>query len=69
MNFLTIILINFFLLLRKDAYLCEQTNNGKKFDETSLLEKEDFYSSLKMEHITIGDIKQAKRVWTDFEIN
>ena len=69
MNFLTIILINFFLLLRKDAYLYEQTNNGKKFDETSLPEKEDFYSSLKMEHITIGDIKQAKRVWTDFEIN
>ena len=39
-----------------------------KFDETSLPEKEDFYSHLSMEDITDADYAHAKRVCKDFEI-
>ena len=36
--------------------------------ETSLLEKEDFYSYLNMENITDADYAHAKRVCKDYEI-
>ena len=39
-----------------------------KFNETSLQEKEDFYSHLKMEDITHADFAHVKRVWEDFAI-
>ena len=39
-----------------------------KFNETSLHEKEDFYSHLNMEDITDADYMLAKRVCKDFEI-
>ena len=35
---------------------------GKKFNETSLSEKEDFYSHLKMEDITDSGYDQAKEI-------
>ena len=41
---------------------------GKKINETSLLEKEEFYSNLNMEDITDADCIHAKRVCKDFEI-
>ena len=40
----------------------------EKFNETSLTEKEDFYSLLNMEDITGADYAHAKRVCKDFEI-
>ena len=40
----------------------------KKFNETSLPEKEDFYSHLNMEDITDADYTHAKRFCKDFEI-
>ena len=40
---------------------------GKAY-ETSLPEKEEFYSNLNMEDITDTDYIHAKRVWKDFEI-
>ena len=40
----------------------------KKFNETSLNEKEDSYSHLNMEDITNADYAHAKRVLKDFEI-
>ena len=43
-------------------------NSWKRFDETLLPEKKDFYSNLNMEDITDADYKHAKRVWNDFEI-
>ena len=43
-------------------------NDWKKFNETSLLEKEDFYRLLNMEDITDADCTHAKRVCKDFEI-
>ena len=40
----------------------------ENFDETSLPEKEEFYSNLIMEDITDVDYMDAKRVCKDFEI-
>ena len=42
----------FILLLGKSVYPYEYMNDWEKFNETSLLEKEDFYSHLNMEDIT-----------------
>ena len=41
---------------------------GKKFNEASLPEKEDFYSHLNMKEITDGDYAHAKRIYKDFQI-
>ena len=40
----------------------------EKLNETSLPEKEDFYSHLHIEDITDADYADAKRVCKDFEI-
>ena len=40
----------------------------EKLIETSLPEKEDFYSHLNMEDITDADYEHTKRVCKDFEI-
>ena len=42
-------------------------NDWEKFNETSLLEKEDFYSHLNMEDITDADYAPAKRVCKDMQ--
>ena len=42
----------FTLLLRKNVHPYEQMDDWEKFNETSLLEKEDFYSHLNIEDIT-----------------
>ena len=57
------------LLLRKDFYSYEYTDDWEKFSEASLPEKEDFYSHLNMDGITDADYASAKRVCKDFEIN
>ena len=41
-------------------------DNWNRFDETSLPNKEDFYSSLNMEDITDIDYRHAKRVFKIF---
>ena len=43
-------------------------NGWEEFNETSLSEKEDFYSYLNVEEITDADYTYAKRVCKDFEI-
>ena len=55
-------------MLRKGFYLYEYKDSWKRYDETSLPDKEDFYNNLNMEDITNADYKHAKRVWEDFEI-
>ena len=50
------------LMLRKSANLYEYMDSSKIFDETSLPEKEEFYSNLNMKDITAADYKHAKRL-------
>ena len=45
MNFAIEILIIFFFLLRKGVYPYEYMDSWERFDETSLPDKEAFYSS------------------------
>ena len=52
-------------MLRKGVYPYEYMYNWKRFDETLLPDKEDFYSNPNMENITDADYKHAKRVWKD----
>ena len=58
----------FILLLKKSVYPHEYMDNWEKFNETTLSEKEDFYSNLNPEDITDADYMHAKRVCKDFEI-
>ena len=58
----------FVLLLQKGVYPYEYMDDWQKLNETSLPEKEDFYSHLNMEDITDADYTQAKRVCKGFEI-
>ena len=54
--------------MRKRVYPYEYMDDWEKFNETSLPEKENFYSNLNMEDITDADYAHAKRVCKDFEI-
>ena len=66
MNFVTKTLINVvikkILLLEKGFYPDEYMDSWERFSETSLPDKEAFYSSLNMEDITDVDHIHAKRV-------
>ena len=53
----------FILLLRKDVYPYECMGGWERFDETSLHDKEAFYSSLSIEDNTDADHRHAKRVF------
>ena len=53
---------NFFLLLRKGVDPYEYMDNGKRFKEESLPDKESFYSKLNKEHITDEDYAHAQKV-------
>ena len=58
----------FILLSRKGFYPCEYMCDWEKRNETSLPEKEGFYSHLNMEGITDADYAPTKRVCKDFGI-
>ena len=49
-------------------YPYEYMDDREKFNEMSLPEKEDFYSHLNMEDITVADNAHTKRVCKDFKI-
>ena len=51
------------MLLRKDVYPYEYTDSWARFDETTLPDKEAFYSNLNMEDIRCVDYRHAKRVF------
>ena len=55
-------------MLRKGVYPHEYMDSWKKFEETSLPDKEHSYSNLNIEDITDADYKHAKKVWRHFEI-
>ena len=43
-------------------------DNWEKFNETTVPEKEQFYSNLNIEEITDAYYMHEERVWKDFEI-
>ena len=43
-------------------------DSWKRFDETVLSKKKDFYSNFSLEHISNVDYRHAKRVFTSFSI-
>ena len=53
----------FILLLRKGVYSYEYMDNWEKFDETSLPNKDSFYSSLNMENIDDIDYRHGNNVF------
>ena len=53
----------FILLLRKGVYPYEYMDSWERFDETSLPDKEAFYSSLNMKDVKDVDYRHAKRVF------
>ena len=54
--------------MQKGVYPYEYMDGWETFSETSLSEKEDFYSRLNMEDINEADYAQAKILRSDFEI-
>ena len=55
------------MLLRKRIYPYEYIDSWERFDETSMPDKETFYSSLNMESITSVDYRNAKRIRKEFK--
>ena len=58
----------FILLLRKVVYPYEYMDNWERFDETSLPDKESFYSSLNMENIDDVDHRHGDNVFKKFKL-
>ena len=54
---------NFFLLLRKDVYPYEYMDSWERFNETSLSDKEAFYSKLNEEGISNINYAHGQNVW------
>ena len=58
----------FILLLRKGVYPYGYIDSWQRFDETSLPDKETFYSNLNMEDITDVDYRYGKKVFKKFKL-
>ena len=58
----------FTLLLRKGVYPYEYMDNWERFDETSLPDKESFYSSLNMENIDDIDYRHGNNMFKKFKL-
>ena len=58
----------FVLLLRKGVYPYEYMDNWERFDETSLPNKESFYSNLNMENIDDIDYRHGNNVFKRFKL-
>ena len=58
----------FILLLKKGVYPYEYMDNWERFDETSLPDKESFYSSLNMENIDDIDYRHGNNVFKNFKL-
>ena len=57
----------FRLMRRKVVYPCKYIDGWKKFEETSLLPKDAFYSRLNMKGISDQDYEHAQQVWNTME--
>ena len=58
----------FILLFRKGIQACEYIGSWERIDETSLPDKEAFYSSLNMEGTASVNYRHAKRVYKEFKL-
>ena len=58
----------FILLLKKGLYPSEYMDSWKKFNETSLPIKEDFYSNLNMKDIDDIDYRHGNNVFKGFKL-
>ena len=67
-NFCDNDLNKFILLLRKGVYPHEYMDNWERFDETSLPDKESFYSSLNMENIDDIDYRHGNNMFKRFKL-
>ena len=67
-NFCNNNLNKFILLLRKGVYPYEYMDNWEGFDETSLPDKESFYSSLNMKNIDDIDYRHGNNVFKKFRL-
>ena len=67
-QFCNININKFVLLLRKGVYPYECMHSGERFGETSLPDKEAFYSELNLDNITDEDYVHAQKVWKEFKI-
>ena len=56
-------------MLRKGVYPYEYMDNWERFNETSLLSKESFYSNLNMEDIHDIDYRNDNNVFNKFKLN
>lgn len=57
-----------YLMFRKGCYPYEYMDNFEKFNDTSLPSKDDFYSHLTEEDITLKEYDYAQKVWNEFNI-
>ena len=67
-NFCDNNLNKFILLLRKGVYPYEYMHNRQRIDETSLPDKESFYSSLNLENIDDIDYRHGNNVFKKFKL-
>ena len=58
----------FILLLRKRVYPYEYMDSWERFNETSLPDKEAFYSKLNLEDITDKDYAHAQKVFKELKL-
>ena len=58
----------FILLLKNGVYLYEYMDSLGRFDETSLPDKESFYSKLYLEDITDKDYAHAQKVFEELKL-
>ena len=58
----------FIFLLRKVVYSYEHMDNWERFDQTSLLNKESFYSNLNMENIEDIDYRHGNNIFKRFKL-
>ena len=55
-------------MLQRGVYTYKYIDIWHRFNETSLPDKKQFYSNLKIEDITDSDFKHTKKVWKDFQL-
>ena len=64
----TVVTLIIFCLDKKGGYPYEDMDSRKKFDKTTILSKESFYSKPNEEGISDADYAHVQKVWKVFKI-